>query len=273
MALRLQQTGRRRFVIVEKADGVGGVWRNNRYPGCACDVPAHLYSLSFAPNPDWRRHFAPQPEILAYIERLADPVRPQLRLGVEVVSARFEADAAAWHLTFRDGNRLRARHLVLGLGGLHWPARPAIAGLDDFGGDCFHTAEWPDGFDPVGRRVAVIGTGASAIQVVPALAQKVAALDVYQRTPPWVMSRNDAAFGPMTRRAFAFVPGLRRLYRAATYARMELLGAPLTTRPDLPPLAQKPIRKHRPPQVPRPRAARAPDARLRARLQAHPAQR
>ncbi len=223
MAIFLKQAGITDFVLLEKADRIGGTWRENAYPGAACDVPSHLYSFSFAPNPDWTRAFSPQPEILAYLERCADTfgVRPDIRFGAEVVSAVFDEAAARWIVRCADGRIFLARTFVLGNGALHLPALPDIPGLETFAGTQFHSARWDPHHDLRGRTVAVIGTGASAIQFVPAIAPIVQTLRLFQRTPAWVMPRPDHAISPRARSLYAAVPALQRLVRAATYWRLE----------------------------------------------------
>ncbi|MEZ4436765.1 MAG: NAD(P)/FAD-dependent oxidoreductase [bacterium] len=241
----LLRRGRRDFVILEKAATLGGTWRDNTYPGAACDVPAHLYSLSAVPNPDWSRTYAPQPEILAYMERCADALglRPHLRYGARVLAADWDDAADHWRLRLADGE-ITARHLILGAGGLHTPAVPPLPGLEDFRGPRFHTAEWDHGVSLEGKRVAVIGTGASAIQVVPAIAPLVGQLDLYQRTPPWIVPRNDRPFTRWRRRLFAAVPPLHRLYRWLIYLHLELRGLGFTTAPRIMPIVARIGRRH-----------------------------
>lgn len=185
-----------RFAVLEKSDRPGGTWRDSVYPGCACDIPSHLYSLSFAPKHDWSRMFPTQPEILEYCDDVIDHfgLRPYIRLNAQVVAADWNAQSALWRLTLASGEEIHARHLVSGIGVLHHPQYPDIPGLDDFRGRVMHTAQWDNGYDVSGKRVAVIGTGASAIQVVPAIADKVSGLSVFQRTPPWIAPRFDRPF-------------------------------------------------------------------------------
>jgi cation diffusion facilitator CzcD-associated flavoprotein CzcO len=224
MAIQLVRSGRGRdFVILEKAEDVGGTWRANHYPGCACDVPSHLYSFSFEPNPRWSRAYAPQAEILAYLERCVAKygLRPKIRFGAEVTEAAYDEARAVWDIRTASGIRVRARHFVLGSGALSRPALPSLRGLERFRGRTFHSAAWDHGFDLRGKRVAVVGTGASAIQLVPQVAQVAAQLDLYQRTPPWILPRRDRALTPREQRIFAHVPGARRAYRAGIYALME----------------------------------------------------
>ncbi|RMD86569.1 MAG: NAD(P)/FAD-dependent oxidoreductase [Alphaproteobacteria bacterium] len=186
LAIRLRQAGYRDILLYERADSPGGTWRDNVYPGCACDVPAHLYSFSFAPNPHWSRKYAPQPEIRAYLERCARAfgILPRIRFGHDLREARFDTARARWHLAFAGGSKAEADFLVIARGQLSEPRLPDIPGRDSFAGTSFHSARWPADFDPAGKRIGVIGTGASAIQIVPALAQVARSLTVFQRSPP-----------------------------------------------------------------------------------------
>src|SRR5262245_34399895 len=186
----LKKAGLDSFTIVEKADGVGGTWRANTYPGAACDVQSHLYSFSFEPNPHWSRSYGPQQEILAYLERCARKygIYAHCRFGIEVTGADFDEARGTWTVHTSRGD-LPAR--ALGNGALHLPSYPEIRGLDRFAGRTFHSARWDHDYDLAGKRVAVIGTGASAIQFVPQIARQVARLDLYQRTPPWILPKPD----------------------------------------------------------------------------------
>ncbi len=170
MAIHLLEEGRDDFVILERADDVGGTWQANRYPGCQCDIPSHLYSFSFAPNPDWTRTYSKQPEIRAYMRRVAEEhgVMPYVRFNSEVTGADWDEEAAHWRLQTSQGE-LTAQVVVAGVGGLSEPSIPSIPGLESFRGAAFHTAAWDDDHDVTGERVAVIGTGASAVQTVPSI--------------------------------------------------------------------------------------------------------
>ncbi|MFI5757570.1 flavin-containing monooxygenase [Streptomyces sp. NPDC051569] len=213
-AVRLRREGITDFVVLERADSVGGTWRDNSYPGCACDVPSHLYSFSFAPNPDWPRTFSGQPHIRAYLERIADTfgLRPHLRLGHEVLLVRWDSDALHWEIETSRG-AFTAEMVVSATGPLSDPKIPGIPGLDRFPGKVFHSARWDHGCDLRGKRVAVIGTGASAIQIVPVIQPEAARLTLFQRTPPWVMPRADREISAAERglhRALPFTGALRR---------------------------------------------------------------
>jgi cation diffusion facilitator CzcD-associated flavoprotein CzcO len=196
MAIALKKAGVHNFVILEKADRVGGTWRENTYPGCACDIRSHLYSFSFEPKADWTREFAPQPEILGYIEHCVAKygLQPHIRFGQEVTGAEYDEAAAAWDVATAQGDTIRSKALVIGQGPLHVPNLPELPGLERFEGRAFHSAQWDHDYDLTGKRIAVIGTGASAIQLVPQIAPGAAHLTVFQRTAPWVMPRPDRAF-------------------------------------------------------------------------------
>lgn len=217
-AIALLKAGRRDFVVLEREAEVGGTWWQNTYPGCQCDVPSNLYSFSFAPNPGWSQTFAPQPEIGAYLRRVADDfgVRSHVRLGTAVTEAAWEERAHVWRIETSRG-ALTARVLVAGMGALSEPAIPAIPGADAFAGPAFHTARWRHDVDLTGKRVAVVGTGASAVQVVPRIQPRVAQLDVYQRTPPWILPHPGRAVRPRERALFRALPPVQKLVRGAVY--------------------------------------------------------
>ncbi len=219
MAIKLLEAGIRDFVILEAGDGVGGVWRDNTYPGCACDVPSHLYQFSFERSSEWSRKYGPQPEILDYAERCADTygLRPFLRLGVLVTESRYDEESARWALRSARGQAWRARFVVAGVGSLRVPSIPAIDGAESFAGPAFHSSRWQHDVDLRGKRVAVIGTGASAIQFVPQIAREVERLYLFQRTAPWIMPKPDRGFSAAERALFRRVPGLEWLYRKIVY--------------------------------------------------------
>ncbi|QQJ98998.1 alpha/beta hydrolase fold domain-containing protein [Burkholderia ambifaria] len=223
MAIALQRAGIHDFVIVERSHDVGGVWRDNRYPGAACDVPSHLYSFSFEPNPNWSRVFAPQPEIHAYLQHCARKygLARHLRFGAEVERAQYDEARALWHVTLADGTTLSAAVLVSGTGQLSRPAMPDLPGIDTFRGRAFHSAHWDRDYPLAGKRVAVVGTGASAIQFVPAIAGDVERLVVFQRSPAYVMPRPDRAYRPWEQALFRRLPWAMKLYRASIYLRYE----------------------------------------------------
>ena len=245
-AIKLDQARECDFVVIEKGSDVGGTWRDNTYPGAACDVPSQLYSYSFAPNPDWSMSFSPQPEILAYIKRVADESGTLDRFVFDTLVEDATWDDAAQRWTVRtgssaggDGTTYSARTVISGAGGLSAPKLPDIAGIESFGGELFHSAEWDHEVDLAGKRVAVIGTGASSIQIVPAIQEKVAHLDVYQRTAPYVIPRNDRRYSRLERLALKKVPGLQRLYRTGIYWAREGYVPAFTMAPKLAMPAQK----------------------------------
>ncbi|MFE4056390.1 flavin-containing monooxygenase [Streptomyces sp. NPDC059096] len=232
-AVRLRREGITDFVVLERADTVGGTWRDNSYPGCACDVPSHLYSFSFAPNPDWPRTFSGQRHIRAYLEHVADTfgLRPHLRLGHEVRLMRWDADAAHWEIETSQGV-FTAEVVVSATGALSDPRIPEIPGLDGFPGKVFHSARWDHGYDLRGRRVAVVGTGASAIQIVPAIQPEVARLTLFQRTPPWVMPRVDRAISGAERALHRALPFTGAVRRQMLWGIRELQVQAFTKRPN-----------------------------------------
>lgn len=225
-AIRLLRAGIRSFTIFERAGDIGGTWRDNRYPGAACDVPSHVYSLSFEPSASWSRRYAPSREIWQYLKDLVEKwgLRAHLRLRTEIVEARFDEAVGAWSLTTDGGEVLRARYVVSCVGGLVDPKLPDLKGLSSFEGELFHTARWNHGYDLAGRRVAVVGTGASAVQVVPEIAREVERLHVFQRTPAWVVPKQDRAYSERERRWLARVPLLLRSSRWLKYGLSELRG-------------------------------------------------
>ena len=233
LAIRLKQAGLR-FVLLEQAKSIGGTWRDNRYPGAACDVPSNLYCYSFAPNPDWSHAYPNQPEIEAYLERVADQfgVRQRIRFEARVAAARFDPARNHWQVQVAgDPNPIHARALILGTGFLTRPRPPEIAGLDAYQGALFHTARWNHDFNLAGRSVAVLGTGASAIQVVPALAPVVAQLTVFQRTPAWVIPKHDPPTSRWRRAAYRRWPSLQRVVRGLTYLQLEARALAFTRAP------------------------------------------
>ncbi|MGW3343470.1 flavin-containing monooxygenase [Nonomuraea rubra] len=216
MAIQLERAGIRSYTVFEKAGDVGGTWRDNSYPGAGCDIPSHLYSYSFEKYASWTRRYPEQPEILEYLEHCADKyhVREKIRFGTEVRRAVF--DGAKWQVTTPGGTEA-FDVLVMGVGQLNRPRMPDIPGMAEFEGVSFHSARWNHEHDLTGRRVAVIGNGSSAAQLIPRVAERAEHLYVFQRTPNWVIPKPDATFGPMTRLAFHFVPGLQRAYREWIY--------------------------------------------------------
>ncbi|MBF6445982.1 NAD(P)/FAD-dependent oxidoreductase [Nocardia farcinica] len=262
MGIALRRDGIADFLILESADAVGGVWRDNTYPGCSCDVPAHLYSLSAAPYRDPAIRYPRQADTLAYLERVVDTfaLRPHLRLGTTVIDATYDEHHGHWILTTTAGPPVTADIVIFSVGMLHRPRYPNIPGLGDFSGPVMHSARWDHGIDLCGRRVAVIGTGASAIQIIPAIAGRAERVTVYQRTPTWVLPKPGHEFGPATKALLAHLPGGHRLYRSLTAAAADALLAPIMTRGWTAPLAESIARTHLRRQIrdPRLRAALTP---------------
>ena len=223
MAISLQKRGIP-FVIFEKADDVGGTWRDNTYPGCQCDVPSHLYSFSFALNPNWSRTYSPQGEIQEYLRGCTErfDLRPHIRFGHDVVDAAWDEDDKRWRIETSQG-RWTAKYIVSANGGLSEPAIPHLPGLETFEGRYFHSARWDHSHQLDGRKVAVIGTGASAIQFVPHVQPVVDELHLYQRTPAWVLPHTDRPTTEQERRIYRRFPFVQRAVRAAIYATRELL--------------------------------------------------
>ena len=236
-AIKLQDDGERDFLVVERGPDVGGTWRDNTYPGAACDVPSQLYSFSFAPNPHWSRSFSPQPEIQAYLQRVArkSGTLDRFSFHTALEDARWDDEARLWRsrITGPDGEReITSTTLIVGAGALSEPKLPDIDGIDGFQGHLFHSAQWDHDVDLAGRRVAIIGTGASAIQIIPevqrVLAQTGGHLDVYQRTAPWVIPRADRAYTRLERLLMRRLPAVQRAYRGAIYLSREMLVPGLT---------------------------------------------
>jgi cation diffusion facilitator CzcD-associated flavoprotein CzcO len=257
MAVRLKQAGYHDFVVLERAQDVGGTWRDNTYPGCRCDVPSQLYSFSFAPNPDWSSTFSPQPEIEAYLRKVTDgfAVRPHIRFGHSVESAHWEGDHWSIHTSQGD---FTADLLLSGMGALAEPSYPELPGIESFEGEVFHSAQWNHELDLSGRKVAVIGTGASAIQFVPAIQPEVEELHLFQRTPPWVMPRPDRRISDVEKAVYRRFPPAQKAVRAGIYWGRELLVLGFAKLPAIMKKAQKIAEKHLARQI--------RDPALRARL-------
>ena len=251
MAIQLLQAGLDDFVVLEQASEIGGTWRDNTYPGCACDIPAALYSFSFAPAGDWSRRYPSQAEIQRYLLDCVDRfgVRLHLHLGTALAEATYDAPAGLWHLRTQAGDTLTARVLVLAPGTLHHPALPAIPGLERFGGPAFHSARWDHAVGFAGKRVAVIGTGASAIQIVPELAKQAAALTLFQRTPAWVLPKHDPIAGPARKALLRAAPWLRRVERSWVYWSHEVKAVGFVVAPRLMRAVERRARSHAKGQV------------------------
>jgi cation diffusion facilitator CzcD-associated flavoprotein CzcO len=260
MAIRLKQAGIEDFVVLERAGDLGGTWQANTYPGCQCDVPSHLYSFSFEPNPGWTRTYSHQPEIWAYLRGCAERhgLRPHLRFGHELTGATWDEARARWRVE-TSGATFEATLLIDATGPLSHPAVPRIRGLDGFEGTIFHSAEWDHRHDLAGERVAVIGTGASAIQFVPQIQPRVGALHVFQRTPPWIVPHTDRPTSRFERQLYRALPLAQRAVRAAIYCSRETLVIGFAKRPGMARSVERLARLHLRRQV--------RDPRLRRRLQ------
>ncbi len=233
--IKLLEAGIDNFRIVEKSEGIGGTWYDNTYPGVACDVPSHFYCYSFAPNPNWSRVYSPGGEIREYIERCVNKygVGPYIVNGARVLELRLDEQAALWQADFEDGRRALARHVVNGAGGLHKPSIPEFRGRQSFAGHAMHTASWNHSVELANRHIAVIGSAASAIQVIPEVAKVAASVTVFQRTPNYIVPRGDRAFTDAEKRRFGRWPWLQRLYRWSIYKRMDWLLYPITKKGSL----------------------------------------
>ena len=224
LAIRLKQSGFNDFVILERADEVGGTWRDNTYPGCACDIESHVYSYSFAPNPTWTQTFSPQPEILAYLKNCVREfhLTNHLRFSTTVEELTWNVGAREWQISTSKGP-WRSSYVVAGVGPLSEPALPKFFSGSEFQGEVFHSSQWPKNFDARGKRIAVIGTGASAIQFLPTLQKEAREVLVFQRTPPWVIPRLNRNVSRFEKFVFRKWPRLQGLVRRAIFSARELL--------------------------------------------------
>lgn len=228
-AIRLKESGQNSIVLFEKGSEVGGTWRDNIYPGCACDIPSHVYSFSFELNPNWSRAYSKQPEILKYILHCKEKyqLEQHIRYNTKVTTIKFEEKEKCWRLTTAEGKVTTVRNVILALGPLSVPKIPVIKGVETFKGKIFHSAEWDTSVDLTGKRVAIIGTGASAIQIVPEIVGKVAQLDLYQRSAPWVLPRKDGNVSALTKKAFQTLPFIQQFQRSRIYWYFETTGVAL----------------------------------------------
>ncbi|GAA3829576.1 NAD(P)/FAD-dependent oxidoreductase [Sphaerisporangium flaviroseum] len=260
MAIKLKEAGYHDFVILEKEQDLGGTWRDNTYPGCACDVPSPMYSFSFELNPEWSRLFAPQREIWDYMRRCVEKyeLTPHLRFGREVCGLEYEDATGRWRVGTGDGETFTTNALVSGIGALHVPSLPEIPGRQSFAGRAFHSANWDHSCDLTGKRVAVIGTGASAIQFVPRIAAQVERLHLFQRTAPWIQPKPDVPLSPRLRSALRTMPLAGRALRNAVYWLLETRALGFTVDPRLMKVHQVMAERHL--------AAQVPDPALRAKL-------
>jgi cation diffusion facilitator CzcD-associated flavoprotein CzcO len=225
-ALELRRAGRESIVIFERGQEVGGVWRDNVYPGCACDVPSHLYSISSRPNPNWTSNFASQPEILDYLKNISvhDELRSRIRFGCEVTEIRFCAETGCWRVTDQRGQDVRVRAIIVAVGPHSRPYVPALMGREIFAGTACHSSRWDPAINLEGKKVAVIGTGASAVQIVPSIAPIVADLMVFQRSAPWVLPRAERRISVFEHLLFCWFPFTQAIVRGAIYLLMEFIG-------------------------------------------------
>lgn len=224
MGIKLKEAGNDNFTIFEKGEEVGGVWRANTYPGACCDIPANLYSFSFAMKTDWPRRYPAQPLIQSYMKSCAEEygLYPHIQFNTEISSASFDKETGLWSVTTATGEVHQANILMSGVGQLGRPAYPTIKGMDNFTGKAFHSADWDHDYDLTGKSVAVIGTGASAIQFIPVIAEQAGELKVFQRTPPYIMPKPDEVYTAAHRFLFKNVPGFQKFYRAFWYGSGEL---------------------------------------------------
>ncbi|MFG1875063.1 flavin-containing monooxygenase [Sphaerisporangium sp. NPDC049003] len=260
MAIKLKDAGYHDFVILEKDADLGGTWRDNTYPGCACDVPSPMYSFSFELNPEWSRLFAPQREIWDYMRACVDKyaLAPHFRFGKEVRGLEYLDETNRWRVSTADGATFTTNAVVSGIGALHVPSLPEIPGRETFAGRSFHSANWDHSCDLTGKRVAVIGTGASAVQFVPKIAGRAERLHVFQRTAPWIQPEPDIRLSERTRKTLRTLPLAGRALRNAVYWLLETRALGFTVDPRLMRIHQAVAERHL--------AAQVPDAELRAKL-------
>jgi cation diffusion facilitator CzcD-associated flavoprotein CzcO len=253
MAIRLKQEGYDDFVVLERGDDVGGTWHFNTYPGCGCDVPSNLYSFSFAPNPGWSSTYSRQPEISAYLKRCSEDfeVRDHVRFNTTATGASWDDEAQRWEVHTDEGTST-ARVLISGAGPLFEPKMPDIPGLDTFKGKVFHSARWDHSYDLQGKRVAAVGTGASAIQFVPEIAPEVERLTIFQRTAPWVMPHPARATTRVERALYLRFPALQKLSRAGVYAGRETFVLGFVKQPKLMKVAEAIAKRHMRRQISKP---------------------
>lgn len=265
MAMKMLESGRRDFIVLEKAHDIGGTWRDNTYPGCECDIPSHMYSFSYELNPHWSKSFSGQQEIWDYMRRVADEknLRQYVDFGVEVSGASWDDATNRWSVHTDDGP-YECRVLVAGVGGLHIPNIPDIDGAERFAGPSFHSSGWDHDVDLRGKRVAVIGTGASAIQFIPIIADEVDQLTVFQRSPAWVLPKKDPPIPQWLKKVFTTVPGALRAYRNGLYWTLESRAIAFNGHLNFLPIAEKIVKRYLKSVVPDPalRAKLTPDYRL-----------
>ena len=243
--IKLRQAGYDDFVILERGDDVGGTWRDNTYPGCRCDVQSNLYSYSFDPKPDWSETYPSQPELWEYLQQAVrkNNLSTYLRFGHEVIEARWDAATRRWQVATTKG-QFAARYLIAGVGALVEPSLPDIPGIETFAGTFMHSARWDHGWQPASRLVAVVGTGASSIQIVPSIQPQVEHLTVFQRTAPFVVPHTNHPVRPAVKTMYRLVPGTQRLSRTLAYWLREILAIGFTRNPKILKKAEVAWRKH-----------------------------
>ena len=229
MAIKLKEAGIHSFTIYEREGEIGGTWRDNTYPGCACDVPSYVYSFSFEPNPSWSRMFSPGPEIQNYLLHCVEKhdLRRHIQFNKEITQAVFDEPTGLWSLETDNGESISARAVISCVGGLTDPSFPDIKGIHDYKGKIFHTARWDHDYDLKGKKVAVIGTGCSAVQVIPEIAPVVDKLAVYQRTAAWVLPKTDPLISPKIKNLFSNHPRIQKFIRGILFWGSEALGPSL----------------------------------------------
>ncbi len=270
MAIKLREAGMNSFLLLEKSDDIGGTWYDNRYPGCACDIPSHLYSFSFDLSPDWSRMYPGQQEIHDYLKRCVEryELAPHIRLNTRFHEAIWDEAGAVWHASAGEGLRIRARVLVSGIGGLHVPQYPKLKGIERFAGPKFHSSTWDHSVELEGKNVAVVGTGASAIQFVPQIAPRAGKLYLFQRTPPWIVPRMDFAIPEKWKRRFRRIPFVMRAFRRYIFWRQEFRVLGFLGNRFVRGKATEIATRHRERQIKDPKLRAALDAELRTGLQA-----
>ena len=265
-AIKLKGAGEHDLVILERAQELGGTWRDNTYPGCRCDVQSNLYSFSFAPNPTWSETYPSQPEILEYLKDVAADagLGPHLRFGFDVGDVRFDHDTSRWRITSTRGEQHLADVVILATGGLAEPKLASVEGIETFAGPLLHSAAWDHSVDLRGKRVGVIGTGASAIQIVPAIADAVEHLTVFQRTPAWILPHPGKVVTRRAKALYARIPATQRIARWADYWLREWLVIPFVKRPSMMAGAERKALEHLEAQIEDPelRASLTPSYRL-----------
>ena len=252
MGIRLKKENRNSFVIFERAEEVGGTWRDNTYPGCACDIPSHLYSYSFEMNPNWSRAYSKQPEILAYIiacKKKYD-LEAHIRYNTTITEAVFQEKEGYWKLTDQAGNIILVENVISAIGPLNVPNVPEFKGADRFEGTSFHSSEWDEEVDLKGKRVAVVGTGASAVQIVPSIVSEVAELTLFQRTAPWILPKNDFKISAFSRAIFKTLPFVQKLRRTGLYWFFEYAGGALFSDNSTRTITRRMAKRHLKKQVP-----------------------